>query len=158
MPDEAAVVWEFLSDFEEVLFFPAFFDFLVFSCYTGIHAGQSRSSLATPKASTTKRGGGKGTHLLPAPHRPKTVKEADILEQIRIEPKTALADAETADEEDEADDGHGEEGDDEEEHAHAQVPDAKAEFHGPEGEEDEGEDDGDGGEGVEFGFPLRAFV
>lgn len=93
-------------------------------------------------------------YFLPTPNGLETVEEADVFEEVGVEPQ-ARGNGEDGDaEEDEAEDGHGEEEGDESHHANAQIPDPDAQLDGPEREHDDRHDDRQRTPGIQFLLEL----
>jgi len=95
---------------------------------------------------------------LPGPDGTERVEEADVFEEVGVEPEARGCGEDGDDEDDQADNGHGEEESDEAEHGHAEVPHALPQHEGPEGEEDNGNDQDEGTGGVQLLLHLQAFV
>lgn len=101
---------------------------------------------------------GRGSYLLPCPDRSEGVKEAHVLEQVRIQPQTGRVREHSNDEQDQPHDCHGEEETNKTQHAHAQVPHAEPELHRPQREQHHREDTHKRTDSVQLLLPLRAFV
>lgn len=97
-------------------------------------------------------------YLLPSPERSETVKETNVLKQIRVQPQSRRNGEHGNDEEDEAEDGHGEECANQPQHTHTQVPDTQAQLHRPQREHDEGEYNDQRTDSVQLLHDLRAFI
>jgi len=80
---------------------------------------------------------GIASYLLPTPKRSKTIKESNILKQIRVQPQSGRDSEHSNREENESEDSHDEEQSNEAEHAHTEIPDTETKFHGPEREHDD---------------------
>lgn len=98
------------------------------------------------------------TYLLPAPQGLETVKEPDVLEQIREQPETRRHSEDGDAEQDQSEDGHGKEQSKQAHHANTQVPHTLTEHNRPKGEEDHSKDTGHNGGGHRLLFPLWTLV
>lgn len=95
---------------------------------------------------------------MPAPHGPETVKESNVLEQVRVQPETRRHSEYGDTEEDQTEDGHGKEETQQSHHADTQVPHALAQNHRPQREQHHGEDTSHDGRRHGLLLPLRTLV
>lgn len=97
-------------------------------------------------------------YLLPSPNGPERIEESDILEEVRVQPKTRRDDENGNAEENQTEDGHGEEETDQTQHAHAEIPDTLTHDERPQREHHDGEDSDQSEKSVELLLPLRTLI
>lgn len=100
----------------------------------------------------------RSTYLLPAPERFETVKETNILEQIREQPETRRHSEDSDAEQNQSENRHGEEQPEQTHHTDAEIPHTLTEHNRPKGEEDNGKDTSHNGHGHRLLLPLWAVV
>lgn len=99
-----------------------------------------------------------GAYLLPCPRGSERVEEADVFEEVGVQPQTRRRGKHCDDEENQPHNGHGEEQADQAQHTHAQVPHALAEEKRPQREQHDGNDEHERTCGIKLLLPLRALV
>lgn len=96
--------------------------------------------------------------FLPSPHWAERVEEADILEEVGVEPETRRNSKHGDEEQNQSENGHGEEETQQAQTCHREVPDANAHLVGPDWEEDNGENKRQSSTSIKLRLPLWALV